>query len=39
MSSQSTQGYVQSVDHFANQQRQPEEAPLPFTGPIRRLPT
>ena len=36
MSSQSTQGYVQSVDHFANQQRQPEEALYllldPFAG-------
>ncbi|MEW5511117.1 hypothetical protein ABGT16_00710 [Pseudomonas asiatica] len=36
MSSQSTQGCVQSVDHFANQQRQPEEALYllldPFAG-------
>ncbi|EJT85153.1 hypothetical protein [Pseudomonas asiatica] len=36
MSSQSTQGYLQSVDHFANQQRQPEEALYllldPFAG-------
>ena len=36
MSSQSAQGYVQSVDHFANQQRQPDEALYllldPFAG-------
>lgn len=36
MSSQSAQGYVQSVDHFANQQRQPEETLYllldPFAG-------
>ncbi|MFJ4457616.1 hypothetical protein ACIP1G_27535 [Pseudomonas sp. NPDC089392] len=36
MSSQSAQGYLQLVDHFANQQRQPEEALYllldPFAG-------
>ena len=36
MSSQSAQGYVQSVEHFANQQRQPEETLYllldPFAG-------